>query len=61
MGEVVSGGLTGKFRNATPAQRKQMLLQRSTAHFKRSDLSDRKHEIGEAYKKEAISIAKGEI
>jgi len=54
MGEVLYGGVGGKFRQSTPAQRKEMLLKRSSEHFKRSGLADRKRAIGEEYKKQAI-------
>jgi hypothetical protein len=60
MGEVVSGGLTMNFRNSSPEQRKQMLMQRSKKHFVTSGLADKKRDIGERYKKEVISKMKGE-
>lgn len=58
MGEILSGSIGGKFACSTPEQRKQMLLERSSKHFKTSGLADRKRAIGEQYKREALSMLK---
>jgi hypothetical protein len=55
VGEILYGGLGGNFRQSSPAQRKEMLLQRSSKHFKTSGLAERKRAIGEEYKKQAVS------
>lgn len=61
MGEVIYGGIGGKFRSSTPAQKKEMLLNRSSQHFKKSGLEEKKHELGKKFRKEAIQIGKGEL
>lgn len=58
MGEVAYGGIGGNFRQSTPAQRKEMLMQRSSKHFKTSGLAERKVEINKEYKKQAIEYFK---
>lgn len=61
MGEVVYGGIGGKFRSSTPAERKKMLLDRSSKHFKTSGLAEKKRALGQQFRKEAIQIGKGEL
>lgn len=52
LGENSYGGIVSKFGSGTSEQKKQMLLKRSSEHFKKSGLADRKRSLENQFDKE---------
>jgi len=50
---VSYGGIGGNFRQSTTAEKREMLLKRSSDHFRKSGLADRKKYLGEELKEQA--------